>query len=174
MQFLFRKTTTPKLYIQKNKMRVLLQRVREASVQIDNSCVAAIDKGILLFVAFSWEDSLELPKSQVWKKILTKIPEIRIFPDQEGKSNYSLFQIQGDVLIVSQFTLYADCRKGRRPSYNKASTANIAEELYNKFISELDHICPGKVKSGIFGAEMDISLCNWGPLTILLDSSELV
>ena len=155
-------------------MRFLLQRVKEASVQTDNSCVAAIDKGILLFVAFSWEDSLELPKFPVWKKMLSKVPEIRIFPDQEGKSNYSLWQLQGDLLIVSQFTLYADCKKGRRPSYNKASTAKIAEELYHSLINDLVHICPGKVKSGIFGAEMDISLRNWGPVTILLDSSELV
>ena len=155
-------------------MRFLLQRVKEAEVRKKNSYIAAIDKGILLFAGFSYQDTEKLLDSKPWQKMLQKVPELRIFPDQEGKSNQSLYQIQGDLMLVSQFTLHADCKKGRRPSYNLTSSPEIAETLYNRLVNDMTSICPAKVESGVFGAEMDISFCNWGPLTIILDSEEFV
>ncbi|MFW6415097.1 MAG: D-aminoacyl-tRNA deacylase [Thermodesulfobacteriota bacterium] len=155
-------------------MRFLLQRVKEARVDVEDSCIAETGKGLLLFAGFSFQDTEELPDSQLWRKMLHKVPEMRIFPDQEGKSNQSLQQIQGDLMLVSQFTLHADCRKGRRPSYTRASSPQTAENLYNRLLVDLKSICPAKVESGIFGAEMDISLCNWGPLTIVLDSEDFI
>ncbi len=151
-------------------MRIVIQRVKLAKVSVQGTEIASINKGLVLLCGFNQKDTLNLPQTTTWQKMLSKIPELRIFPDYEGKSNLNLKQIQGEILGVSQFTLYADCRKGKRPSFSSAAVANVAESLYESLIYELESLYPGRVKSGKFGAEMDLLLCNWGPVTIILDS----
>lgn len=151
-------------------MRIVIQRVKLAKVSTQGTEIASIDKGLVLLCGFSQEDTLDLPQTTTWQKMLGKIPELRIFPDYEDKSNLNLRQIQGEILAVSQFTLFADCRKGKRPSFSSAAAADVAESLYTSLIYELESIYPGGIKCGKFGAEMDLFLCNWGPVTIILDS----
>ncbi|WP_457572099.1 D-aminoacyl-tRNA deacylase [Desulfovulcanus sp.] len=151
-------------------MRVLLQRVKRAMVTVDDLTVARINTGILALVGFSRQDT-KLSHAKVWDKILQKIVNLRIFPDNTGKLNLSVADINGEILLVSQFTLLADCRKGRRPSFSEAAHPVEAEKLFNKFKDDLQRLWP-RVQTGIFGAEMDVELCNWGPVTIWLDSDE--
>lgn len=154
-------------------MRIVLQRVKQASIEINTKQIASISRGLLLFLGFGHDDQPSLGKTPKWRKMITRISELRIFPDQKGKSNLSLHDIQGDILVVSQFTLYGDCKKGRRPSFSKAAEPQLAESLYNRFLQDLKQIAPGDVQSGVFGAEMDIHSINWGPVTMILDSGEL-
>ena len=145
-------------------MRAVLQRVQQASVSIGGGAVAQIGKGILALVGISREDSSE---DLHW--MARKIVELRLFDDGEGKLNLSLRDVGGQLLIVSQFTLYGDCRKGRRPSYSEASPPAEAENLYNEFIRIVRQLVPD-VQTGQFQAMMEVSLTNSGPVTLILDS----
>jgi D-tyrosyl-tRNA(Tyr) deacylase len=151
-------------------MRIVLQRVRESAVAVNGKTEASIGTGLLLLAGFSLRDGPELPETPGWRKTIEKIPGLRIFPDQEGKSNLGLADVDGEILVVSQFTLYADCRKGRRPSFSGAAPADVAGTLFERLVRDLAQLLPHRVKSGVFGAEMDVRLVNWGPVTIILDS----
>lgn len=147
-------------------MRALLQRVSRASVTVDEKIVGQIGQGLLVFLGIGHEDS----KSEV-ETLVDKIVQLRIFPDKQGKMNLSLLDIQGEVLVVSQFTLHADVSRGRRPSFIKAAPPSIAIPLYELF-KETCMKYSLKVESGIFGAYMQVELLNDGPVTIWLDSEE--
>ena len=153
-------------------MRLVVQRVRRASVQVDGKSVAAIGTGLLVLMGFGAEDA----GTGVWPSIeatLRKLPLLRIFPDNDKHMNASLADVGGEILLVSQFTLHADCSKGRRPSFHLACPPQEAAVLYDKACAAMRSILPDKVQSGIFAADMDVSLANWGPVTLILDSSEL-
>jgi len=145
-------------------MRTVLQRVRHAEVAVDGEKIAGIENGILALVAVSREDTDE---DLHW--MARKIVELRIFNDNEGKLNLSLQDIGGELLVVSQFTLYGDCRKGRRPSYSDAAPPTEAEKRYEEFVAIVRRIMPD-VQTGKFQAMMDVSLTNDGPVTLILDS----
>lgn len=145
-------------------MRAVLQRVRHAEVVVDGAAIARIGNGILALVAVSRQDT---DKDLHW--MARKIVELRIFNDSEGKLNLSLQDTGGELLIVSQFTLYGDCRKGRRPSYSDAASPAEAERMYEEFVEIVRRIMPG-VQTGKFQAMMDVSLTNDGPVTLILDS----
>lgn len=148
-------------------MKIVLQRVLEANVSVDNETVGQIGKGYLLLIGVSNEDTKEIAD-----KMIEKIAKLRIFEDENGKTNLSIDQVGGEVLAVSQFTLYADCKKGNRPSFINAGKPDMAEELYEYMLKKCETIF-GKVEKGIFGADMKISLVNDGPFTLVLDSKEL-
>lgn len=148
-------------------MKTVLQRVLEASVSVDNETVGKIGKGYLLLIGISNEDTREIAD-----KMIEKISKLRIFEDENGKTNLSIDQVGGEVLVVSQFTLYADCKKGNRPSFINAGKPDMAQELYEHMLKKCEAIF-GKVEKGIFGADMKISLVNDGPFTLVLDSNEL-
>ncbi|GAB6177436.1 D-aminoacyl-tRNA deacylase [Desulfobaculum senezii] len=153
-------------------MRLHLQRVRNASVVVDGETVGEIGEGLLALVGLSRDDGPDLPGTRTWKTMLGKMLDLRIFPDEADKLNLSLRDYGGEILLVSQFTLYADCRKGRRPSFHLAAQGDNALQLYERLVSDVRGMLPGKVQEGRFGAMMDVSLTNWGPVTILLDSEE--
>ena len=146
-------------------MRVVIQRVSEASVTIDAVKVAEINKGLLVLVGIEDADSQE---DIYW--LVAKIIKLRIFGDENNIMNLSLQDIDGDIIVVSQFTLHAATKKGNRPSYIKASKPEIAIPLYEKFVSALEHTLGKKVQTGQFGADMKVALINDGPVTILIDS----
>ena len=148
-------------------MRFLVQRVSQASVAVEGEMIGKIGKGFLVLVGVSEADDKALAERMV-KKLLGQ----RIFEDAEGKTNLNLDTVKGELLVVSQFTLYADCRKGNRPSFVHAGSPEKAEELY-EYIVELCRKEVKIVETGRFGAEMEVSLINDGPFTILLDSQEL-
>ena len=148
-------------------MRALLQRVSKASVTIDKQVVGQIGQGLLVFLGVGQGDS-----DVEGKMLADKIVHLRIFGDEEGKMNQSLLDIGGGVLVVSQFTLYADSRKGRRPSFTKAAHPTIAEPLFEHFKSVLVGY-KLTVASGVFGADMKVDIRNEGPVTLWLDSEEL-
>ena len=148
-------------------MRALLQRVSSASVTVEGQIVGQIGQGLLILLGVGQTDS----EAQV-KILVEKIIHLRIFGDEEGKMNRSLLDIGGQALVVSQFTLYADTRKGRRPSFVDAAPPAIAEELVERFKAAFAAYSI-QVESGIFGAHMDVALVNNGPVTIWLDSEQL-
>lgn len=148
-------------------MRILVQRVAEASVEVEGELVSSIGKGYLLLVGFGQEEDPTL-----WQKMAQKVTKLRIFPDENGKTNLSLNDVDGEILCVSQFTLYADPWTGNRPSFTKAMGADLAREAYIKFMDYLREVCP-KVQGGIFQADMKVKLINDGPFTIILDSKEM-
>ena len=148
-------------------MRIVLQRVKQSAVSIDGACHGAIEKGFLALVGFCPTDT-----EAVLPKLIDKLVHLRVFEDENGKMNRSLLDIGGSVLSVSQFTLYADCRKGRRPSFTGAARPELAEPLYEAFNARLRE-AGVHVETGVFGSDMQVSLVNDGPVTILLDSSEL-
>lgn len=148
-------------------MRFVIQRVTEASVSIDGTTVGAIEKGFLVLIGVSNEDNREIAD-----KMVKKLIGLRIFEDEEGKTNLSLKDVDGQLLLISQFTLYADCRKGNRPSFIQAGNPVLANELYEYIIAECKKVIP-EVHTGEFGADMKVSLCNDGPFTIVLDSDVL-
>lgn len=158
-------------------MRLLLQRVRSASVQVENQPVATIGSGLLVLVAFGAADAPDIPGGRVWQGMLDKMLHLRIFPGEdsrtEDKLERSVLDFGGEVLLVSQFTLYAECRKGRRPGFQGAASPQSAAALFSQWVKDVDARLPHRVGSGIFGASMNVTLCNWGPVTILLDSEEL-
>lgn len=145
-------------------MKVVLQRVSKASVKVNNELVNSIEKGIVALIGFTINDSEDDIKYMV-----DKIKNIRIFDDQNGIMNKSLVDIDGEILSISQFTLYGDASKGRRPSYDKALKSEFAKPLYEKF-NELLIKSDIKVKTGVFGADMKLELVNDGPVTIIIES----
>lgn len=147
-------------------MRFVIQRVTSAEVSIDNKTVGSIGHGLLiLFGACDTDTEEMLPK------FADKIVKLRIFADAEGKTNLSINDVGGELLIVSQFTLYADCRKGNRPSFVHAGSPDAANLLYEKFVSLCRERVP-KVETGVFGAEMKVRLENDGPFTVVIDSRD--
>ena len=148
-------------------MKVVIQRVSEASVTIDGQIHGEIKKGFLLLVGIQDADNEE-----IIQKMADKIYRVRIFEDENEKMNLSLPQVGGEILSISQFTLYADCKKGNRPSFTNAGKPDLATTLYDQFNQKLQE--QGMhVETGIFGADMKIELLNDGPVTIVLDSKEL-
>jgi D-tyrosyl-tRNA(Tyr) deacylase len=147
-------------------MRLVLQRVKQAEVVVDGKNVSAIDKGLLILTGIGKEDNEENAKY-----LAKKVVSLRIFDDKAGKMNLSLKEIEGEILVVSQFTLYGDCRKGRRPSFDKAAEPKKALALFNCFVNELK--ASGLVvKTGVFGARMAVSLVNDGPVTFILEGGK--
>jgi len=150
-------------------MRFLIQRVKQASVTVDQRVVGAIETGYLLFVGVCETDT-----EQTADKLIKKVSGLRIFEDENGKTNLSISDVNGSLLIVSQFTLYADCRKGNRPSFIKAGTPAHANALYEYIIRQFSAAYGFSVQTGTFGAAMEISLINDGPFTVMLDSEEFI
>lgn len=146
-------------------MRVVIQRVSEASVTIDSQIVASIQKGLLVLVGIEDADTQE---DIDW--LTAKIAKIRIFGDENDVMNLSVQDVDGDVIVVSQFTLHAGTKKGNRPSYIKASKPEIAIPMYEDFVQKLEQEIGKKVQTGQFGADMKVALLNDGPVTILIDS----
>lgn len=149
-------------------MRFVIQRVREASVSVDGKVIGQIGHGLLVFVGVSDSDN-----RQIADKMTDKMTKLRIFDDADGKTNLSISDVGGEFLVISQFTLYADCRKGNRPSFTLAGKPDMAEELY-EYIMEAIQEKGFPVACGEFGADMKVSILNDGPFTILLDSDEIV
>ncbi len=148
-------------------MRFVIQRVKYGSVTVDNEVIGKINQGFLVLIGISAEDD-----EAVADKMIKKMLGLRIFEDNEGKTNLSLADVNGELLLISQFTLYADCKKGNRPSFIKAGKPDMAESLYNYIIDKCDKAV-GTVQKGSFGADMKVEMLNDGPFTILLDSQEL-
>ncbi|MCK8490028.1 D-aminoacyl-tRNA deacylase [Paenibacillus sp. MBLB2552] len=145
-------------------MRVVVQRCREAQVNVAGEMVGAIGPGLMLLVGVTHEDT-----EQDAAYLAEKIAGLRIFEDEAGKMNLAVTEIVGEILSVSQFTLYGDCRKGRRPNFMAAARPETAEPLYERF-NELLRAKGLTVETGVFGAEMDVELTNWGPVTLIVDS----
>ncbi len=143
-------------------MRVVVQRSQKASVKVDGKVVGKIDSGLVLLVGFTETDN-----AKIIDYMVKKIVNLRIFPDEKGIMNKSILDYDGEILSISQFTLYGDASKGNRPSYIKAAKNYIAEPLYNQFNTKLREFVP--VATGRFGADMEVSLINEGPTTILLE-----
>ena len=148
-------------------MKFVIQRVKQASVKVEGSVIGEIEKGYLVLIGVSDKDT-----EAVADKMIKKMIGLRIFEDAEGKTNLSLADVGGSLLLISQFTLYANCKKGNRPSFVEAGSPDMANELYEYCISECDKAVPG-VQRGVFGADMKIELENDGPFTIVLDSDKL-
>ncbi len=148
-------------------MRFVIQRVTNASCTVDNHITGKIEKGFLVFIGISDSDN-----TQIADKMIKKLLGLRIFEDSDGKTNLSLHDVDGQLLLISQFTLYADCRKGNRPSFTNAGKPDMANDLYEYIIEKCKEQIP-VVEQGIFGADMKISLLNDGPFTIILDSEEI-
>jgi D-tyrosyl-tRNA(Tyr) deacylase len=145
-------------------MRVVVQRVKGAAVRVDGNEIARIGRGLLVLVGFISSDT-----NEVIEWMARKILSLRVFPDDEGKMNLNLDAVDGDLLLVSQFTLYGDCNKGTRPSFDKSAPADLAEALYDRFLEILTETAPSVVKSGVFQAHMEIGLVNDGPVTLTID-----
>ena len=148
-------------------MKFVIQRVQHASCVVDDKVTGEIEKGFLVLIGVAETDTREIAD-----KMVKKLVGLRIFEDEEGKTNMSLSQVQGALLLISQFTLYADCKKGNRPSFIKAGKPDMASEMYEYIIAKCKESVE-KVERGVFGADMKISLLNDGPFTIVLDSDEI-
>ena len=148
-------------------MKFVIQRVKQASVKVEGSVIGEIEKGYLVLIGVSDKDT-----EAVADKMIKKMIGLRIFEDAEGKTNFSLADVGGSLLLVSQFTLYANCKKGNRPSFIEAGAPDKANQLY-EYIIEESKKSVSVVQTGRFGAEMEVSLINDGPFTILLDSEML-
>lgn len=148
-------------------MRMVIQRVTSASVTVDGQVIGEVGKGFLVLLGVQEADSEEIAD-----KMVDKMCRLRIFEDENGKTNRALADVGGELLVVSQFTLYADCRKGNRPSFIKAGPPDMADRLY-QYVLEKCRGYAGKVESGSFGAHMEVKLVNDGPFTVVLDSDEL-
>jgi len=149
-------------------MRIVIQRVREASVKINGEIVGEIQQGLLVLLGIEHVDS-ELDADYLIQKLI----HLRIFGDDEGKMNLSVSDISGSLLIVSQFTLFADTKKGNRPSFIRSARLEQAIPLYEYFLSKLKKTFSGKIEKGIFGGDMQVELINDGPVTIIIDSKDL-
>ena len=148
-------------------MKFVIQRVSQAEVVVEEQSVGKIDQGLMVLVSICNSDTKEIAD-----KLINKLIHLRIFEDENGKSNLSVQDIHGNLLIISQFTLYADCRKGNRPSYANAGNPDLANELYEYIIAQCQKEFPN-VQYGIFGAYMKVSLLNDGPFTIIFDSEQM-
>ena len=148
-------------------MKFVIQCVKNASVTVDGKVTGSIGHGFLVLCGISGTDTREIAD-----KMVKKLCALRIFKDENGKTNLSLMDIKGELLIVSQFTLYADCKSGNRPGFSNAGSPEMAEEMYNYVLKKAGECVPD-VQKGIFGAYMQVSLLNDGPFTIVLDSKEL-
>lgn len=148
-------------------MRFVIQRVKHAQVEVEGEIVGKISRGFLVLIGISQTDTREIAE-----KMIKKLVNMRIFEDENGKTNLSLADVGGELLLISQFTLYADCRKGNRPSFIQAGAPNMANELYEYIIDRCSQSI-SCVQKGVFGAHMEVSLLNDGPFTIVLDSAEL-
>ena len=148
-------------------MRAVVQRVSSARVDVDGQAVGAIERGLLILLGVGHDDAEE----QV-ERLWSKIARLRIFEDDEGKTNLSLADVGGEVLVVSQFTLFASCKKGNRPSFTGAGAPDEANRLYERFVERARLDAP-RIETGRFGASMDVSLVNDGPFTLWLDTDEL-
>ncbi|MCR4797642.1 MAG: D-tyrosyl-tRNA(Tyr) deacylase [Lachnospiraceae bacterium] len=147
-------------------MRFLIQRVNSASVLVDGEATGSIEKGLLVFIGICESDD-----EAIADKLLDKLLKLRIFDDADGKTNLSVFDVSGELLLVSQFTLYANCKKGNRPSFTDAAGPEKANGLYEYIIKEAEKKI--RVGTGIFGADMKVTLENDGPFTVMLDSDEI-
>lgn len=148
-------------------MKIIIQRVKESSVTIDGKLKGSIQKGYMTLVGFCESDT-----KAIVDKMIDKMIGLRIFEDDQGKMNLSLADVQGAILSISQFTLYADCRKGRRPGFTEAAKPDIAISLYDYYNQKIQDLGI-HVETGVFGADMKVSLLNDGPVTILLDSQDI-
>ena len=148
-------------------MRLVIQRVKEAKVEVDGNIVGSINKGFMVLLGVKKGDT-----TAEADYLAKKLCNLRVFEDENGKTNLSLGDVNGSLLLVSQFTLYANCRKGNRPSFIEAGSPELAEKLYEYIIAECKKSVP-EVQTGIFGAEMEVGLINDGPFTILLDSEKM-
>lgn len=148
-------------------MKFVIQRVDQASVSVDEKIIGSINRGYVILVGVSNTDTREIAD-----RMLQKTLGLRLFSDENGKTNLNLSQVGGELLIISQFTLYANCRKGNRPSFTEAGDAELAEELYQYILEKAKMSCDC-VEAGEFGAHMSVSLTNNGPFTILLDSDQI-
>ena len=148
-------------------MKFLIQRVTEAKVRVDSEVIGQIQKGFLVFIGVSQNDTQEIAD-----KMVHKLLNLRIFEDAEGKTNLNLDAVNGSLLLISQFTLYADCRHGNRPSFINAGKPDMDNALYEYIIAKCRETI-SNVQQGAFGADMKISLINDGPFTIMLDSDEI-
>ncbi len=145
-------------------MRAVVQRVSEASVTVDGNITGLIGKGLLVLLAVHRDDSDEQLR---W--MAEKLRKLRIFEDDEGKMNRSVEDVNGGMLIVSQFTLYGELKKGTRPSFTASAGPEKAEQMYDRMVAFLEEAMPGKIQTGIFAAKMDVSLVNDGPVTIIVE-----
>lgn len=148
-------------------MRALIQKVSQANVKVDGEIRGSIGRGFLILLGVGQEDTT---RQADW--LADKVVNLRIFEDEQGKMNLSLLEVGGEALVVSQFTLFADCRKGRRPSFTQAARPEVAVPLYEHFVDQLRAKLP-KVATGVFQTHMDVSLTNDGPVTLWLDSADL-
>lgn len=148
-------------------MRAFIQRVRSASVTVDDSCVATIGYGFVVLLGIKAGDTTEDSRY-----VINKLLKLRIFPDDQNNMNNSIIDVKGELLIISQFTLYGDMRKGNRPSFSNAMVPQRASIMYDNFVAQCKQHYP-KVKTGIFGSYMQVALVNDGPVTLLLDSSKV-
>ena len=148
-------------------MRFVIQRVQHANVSVDGQIIGAINKGLLVFIGVTHSDT-----SEIADKMVKKLVNMRIFQDDNDKTNLALQDVNGQLLLISQFTLYADCKKGNRPSFVNAGKPDMANELYEYIINSCKESVP-IVEKGSFGADMKIDLLNDGPFTIVLDSDDL-
>ncbi len=149
-------------------MKFVIQRVTSAKVDVEGKTVGKIGKGFLVLIGIGKEDNEEIAD-----KMIKKLIGMRIFEDENGKTNLSLNDVSGELLLISQFTLYADCKKGNRPSFINAGAPDEAERLYEYIVSECKKEIP-VVEKGVFGADMKVSLLNDGPFTIILDSRDII
>lgn len=149
-------------------MKFVIQRVKNASVEVENKIVGSINNGFLVLIGITHEDTKETADV-----LIKKLIKLRVFEDEAGKMNLALKDVNGELLLVSQFTLYADCRGGNRPAFINAAKPDYANELYEYIIGECKKEI-SKVQTGIFGADMKVNLLNDGPVTIILDSAELI
>ena len=148
-------------------MKFIIQRVTEASVTVEGDVLGQIQKGYMVLIGIGQEDTKETAD-----KMVKKLIGLRIFEDENGKTNLSLTDVKGELLLISQFTLYANCKKGNRPSFIESGAPDVAEELYEYIITKCKEQVP-VVEKGSFGADMKVSLINDGPFTIVLDSEQL-
>lgn len=151
-------------------MRFVIQRVKHASVEVNNEIKGAINTGFMVLIGVSNTDTLEIADKMIHKMI-----GLRIFEDENGKTNLNIDHesINGSLLLISQFTLYADCKHGNRPSFIDAGAPDFANKMYEYIIDKCNLLLPGRVENGIFGADMKVELLNDGPFTIVLDSEQL-
>jgi len=148
-------------------MRAVVQRVKKSWVEVDGKVVGSINEGLNILLGVGRGDTEE-----DIEKLAKKILNLRIFEDERGKFQYSVLDIGGELLVISQFTLYANVKKGRRPSFEEAEEPKRAKKLYEKFVERLKQ-SGLKVETGVFGATMDVFIENWGPVTIIIDSKEI-